>query len=121
MNRALSSVVNFQGLRLKSKTHMNTLKNALLIGLVAFSTSQTWAQDSEITKKEMAQLQGEWSMVSGSANGQTMPDEIRKQMKRVCKGNQATTTMGTTVYLKATITVDPSKSPKTMDYQMTEG
>jgi uncharacterized protein (TIGR03067 family) len=100
---------------------MNTLRNALLTGLIAFATSQTWAQDSDAAKKEMAQLQGEWSMVSGSANGQPMPDEIRKQMKRVCKGNQATTTVGTMVYLKATITVDPSKNPKTMDYQMTEG
>lgn len=100
---------------------MKTLRITLLIGLAAFVVSQAWAEDSGATKKEMAQLQGEWSMVFGSANGQPMPDEMRKQMKRVCKGDEATTTMGATVYLKAKITIGPSKKPKTIDYQMTEG
>jgi uncharacterized protein (TIGR03067 family) len=100
---------------------MKTLRNALLIGLVSCVASQAWAEIPEATKKEMAQLQGEWSMVSGSANGQPLPDEMRKQMKRVCKGDEATTTMGAMVYLKARITIDPSKTPKSIDYLMTEG
>jgi uncharacterized protein (TIGR03067 family) len=100
---------------------MNVLRNALLSGLAACVLSQAWAQDSEATKKEMAQLQGEWSMVSGSTDGQPIPDEIRKQMKRVCKGDKATTTMGAQVILRATITLDPSKQPKTINYQMTAG
>ena len=100
---------------------MKTLRNTLMIGLAAFVISQAWAEDSEASKKEMAQLQGEWSMVSGSADGQPMRDEIRKQMKRVCQGDDVTTTMGTQVILKAKITVDFSKKPKTIDYQMTEG
>ena len=100
---------------------MKTLRNALLIGLVAFVISQAWAEDFEATKKDLAQLQGEWSMVSGSADGQPMPDEMRKQMKRVCKGDETTTTMGGRIFLKSKITLDPSKKPKTIDYQMTDG
>ena len=100
---------------------MKTLRNALLIGLAAFIVSPAWAEDSETTKKDMAQLQGEWSMVSGSADGQPMPDEMRKQMKRVCKGDETTVTMGGQVFIKAKITIDPSKKPKTIDYEMTEG
>ncbi len=100
---------------------MKILRNALLIGVAAFVISQAWAEDSEAAKKELDQFQGEWSMVSGSADGQPMPDEMRKQMKRVCKGDEATTTMGAMVYLKAKITIDPSRKPKTIDYQMTEG
>jgi len=100
---------------------MKTLRNALLIGLTAFAISQVQAEDSEATKKDMAQLQGEWSMVSGSADGQPMPADMLKQMKRVCKGDEATTMMGTQVFLKAKITIDPSKKPKTIDYQMTDG
>jgi uncharacterized protein (TIGR03067 family) len=100
---------------------MKTLRKALLIGLAALVISQVWAEDSEVAKKELAQLQGEWSMVSGSSDGQPLPDEMRKQMKRVCKGDEAITTMGAMVYLKAKITIDPSKKPKTIDYQMTEG
>jgi uncharacterized protein (TIGR03067 family) len=60
-------------------------------------------------------------MVSGSADGQPMPDEMRNQMKRVCKGDETTTTMGGQMFLKAKITIDPSKSPKTIDYEMTDG
>ena len=100
---------------------MKTLRNALLIGLTAFAISQVQAEDSEATKKDMAQLQGEWSMLSGSADGQPMPADMLKQMKRVCKGDEATTMMGTQVFLKAKITIDPSKKPKTIDYQMTDG
>ena len=100
---------------------MKTRRNALLIGLVVSVISQAWADDSDARKQDMARLQGAWSMVSGSADGQPMPAQMLKQMKRVCKGDEATTTMAGRVYLKAKITIDPSKKPKTIDYQMTEG
>ena len=35
--------------------------------------------------QEMAKLEGEWSMVSGSASGQSLPEEIVNSGKRVCK------------------------------------
>jgi uncharacterized protein (TIGR03067 family) len=44
-----------------------------------------------------------------------------KQMKRVCKDDEITVTMGDQVFLKAKITIDPSKKPKTIDYDMTDG
>ena len=72
-------------------------------------------------KKDLAQMQGEWSMVSGSADGQPMPEESRKQMKRVCKGGETTTTMGGQIFIKAKFTLDPTKKPKAIDYQMTDG
>ena len=100
---------------------MRTIRIAFLIGLAAVAISPAWAEENEAVKKDLAQLQGEWSMVSGSADGQPMPDEIRQQMKRVCKGDEATVTMAGQVYLKANITIDPSKQPKTIDYQMTAG
>ena len=94
---------------------------AWLIGMATAAISVAWAEDNEAVKKDLAQLQGEWSMASGSADGQPMPEEIRKQMKRVCKGDEATTTMNGQVFMKAKITIDPSKKPKTIDYEMTEG
>src|SRR5664279_5957208 len=42
-------------------------------------------------------------------------------MKRVCKGDEATVTMAGQIYIKAKVTIDPSKQPKTIDYQMTGG
>jgi len=94
---------------------------AFLSGLAAATLASAGAGGEEAVKKDMARLQGEWLMVSGSADGQAMPDDMRKQMKRVCKGDQTTTTMGDQVFLKAKITIDPSKNPKTIDYEMIEG
>lgn len=60
-------------------------------------------------------------MVSGSADGQPMPEQMLKQMKRICKGDETTTLMGGRVYFKAKIVINPSAKPKTIDFQMTEG
>ncbi len=100
---------------------MKTIPIAFLIGLAAATLSPARAADDQAIKKDLALLQGEWTMVSGSADGQPMPEEIRRQMKRVCKGEETTTTMGGQVFLKAKITLDPSKQPKTIDYEMTDG
>ena len=91
---------------------------AFLIALTALSIR---ANDNEAMKQALALLQGEWTMVSGSADGQPMPDQMRAQMKRVCKGDEATTTMAGQVFIKAKITIDPAKKPKTIDYLMTDG
>jgi uncharacterized protein (TIGR03067 family) len=100
---------------------MKTLLPTLLLGLMTVIISGARAEENEAVKKDIALLQGEWTMVSGSANGQSMPDEMVKQMKRVCKGDETTTTMGGQTFMKAKITIDPSKNPKTIDYEMTEG
>jgi uncharacterized protein (TIGR03067 family) len=100
---------------------MRTIRIALLIGIAAAAISSAWADENKAVKKDLAQLQGEWSMVSGSADGQPMPDLLLKQMKRVCKGDEATVTMAGQTYIKAKFTIDPSKKPKTIDYQMTDG
>jgi uncharacterized protein (TIGR03067 family) len=92
-----------------------------LIGLTTVTFPSLRAADDEAAKKEIAKLQGEWSMVSGSADGQAMPAEMLKQMKRVCKGDETTTTMGGQLFMKAKFAIDPSKKPKTIDYQMTDG
>src|SRR5262245_49301280 len=100
---------------------MKTLRSLFLIGLTLCAMSYSVADVTDAAKGDLAQLQGEWSMVLGSADGLPMPEETRKQMKRICKGDEATTMMGDQIYLKAKITLDPSKKPKTIDYQMIEG
>jgi uncharacterized protein (TIGR03067 family) len=100
---------------------MKKLQIALVVGFTLITLSPLRADQSEAAKKDLAALQGEWSMVSGSADGQPMPDDMRKQMKRVCKGDETTTTMSGQVFFKAKIVIDPERKPKTIDYQMTEG
>ena len=79
------------------------------------------AENDAATTKDLANLQGEWSMVSGFADGQAMPEGMRKQMRRLCKGDETTTTIDGRLYFKAKITIDPAKQPKTIDYKMLEG
>jgi uncharacterized protein (TIGR03067 family) len=100
---------------------MKSIQGLLLVTFVITTASFVRAADNDAIKKDLAQLQGEWTMVSASADGQPMQDEMVKQMKRVCKGDEITVTVGGQVFLKAKITLDPSKKPKTIDYEMTEG
>jgi len=97
---------------------MKMIRKITLVALAATISSLVWAAQNEV---ELAKLQGEWSMVSGSADGQQMPEEMRKEMKRVCRGDVTTTTLGARTFLKAKITIDPSKKPKTIDYEMLDG
>src|SRR6266568_1019102 len=100
---------------------MKITSKILLVGIAVLAVSLAFGEDNPAVKKDLAALQGEWTMISGSADGQPMPPEMVKQMKRVCKGDETTTTMNGQIYLKAKITIDPSKKPKTIDYQMLEG
>jgi len=97
------------------------MKKPLLIGIAFLSLTIAWADETEAVNKDLAALQGEWTMLSGSADGQPMPADMLKQMKRVCKADETTTTLNGQVFFKAKFTIDPSKSPKTIDYQMLEG
>lgn len=77
------------------------------------------AQDA--VKKEMSQLEGDWLMVSGEANGLAMPKELVQTGKRLAKDGETTIMMGGQVYFKATFRIDPTKKRKAIDYTMTEG
>jgi uncharacterized protein (TIGR03067 family) len=100
---------------------MKTFSKLLFISFATLCLPLANAADDEAIKKDLAQLQGEWTMVSGSANGESMSEEMRKEMKRMCKGDEITVMMGDQVFLKAKLTLNPSKKPKTIDYDMTEG
>lgn len=104
-----------------SSKSMNSIRNTFLVGLICTSLSLTAGENAPTPKKDMELLQGEWSMMSGTADGQPLPDEMRKEMKRVCKGDEITVTSGGQIFLKAKFSIDPSKKPKTIDYEMTDG
>jgi uncharacterized protein (TIGR03067 family) len=91
---------------------------AVLVGVLLLAAGEG-GRDG--VKEAMARLEGEWSMVSGEANGQSLPKESVKGGKRVAKGGVTTITMGGTVFFKAKFTIDPAKKPKAIDYEMTEG
>jgi len=90
-----------------------------ILGLVAASTAT--AQGGTAVRPDSARLQGTWVMVSGSANGTAMPPSSLAGMRRTLSGNELTVTMNGQLYFKATITLDRTKSPRTIDYRMTGG
>jgi len=78
-------------------------------------------QGAKMPDKQTAELEGEWSMVSGEIEGQALPEAFVKTGKRIVKGNQTTVTISGQIFMKATFTVDASKKPKTIDFMMTDG
>jgi uncharacterized protein (TIGR03067 family) len=97
---------------------MSSAKSAALVAVLILVGAGS-AQDAK--KKEMALLEGEWSMISGEANGQALPPETVKSAKRSAKDGETHITIGAKVLFKAKITIDPTKKPKAIDYLMTEG
>jgi uncharacterized protein (TIGR03067 family) len=75
----------------------------------------------EAAKKEVAKLQGEWSMIAGEKDGRMAPKDFIQGAKRVCKDEELTVTVDDRVYMKAKIVIDPTKNPKAVDYIVTEG
>ncbi len=92
--------------------------SALMIAVLVL-IAPTMAQDA--TDKERVQLEGEWSMVSGEANGVSMPEATVMTGKRVAKEGKTTISFGGRIYFKAKYRIDPTKKPKAIDYTMTEG
>jgi len=97
------------------------IRKFLIIGLLLTAVSFARAQQNQTTNTDLAQLQGEWSLVSGMADGYPIPKEMIANSKRVCKGDELTAIVGGQLVMKAKITIDPSKKPRTIDYQVIEG
>jgi uncharacterized protein (TIGR03067 family) len=76
---------------------------------------------SDAVKKEMAKLNGEFSMVSAERDGMAVPDELVKTGKRVTKNGETNVSINGNVVMKAKFTIDPTKKPKTIDYTILEG
>ena len=90
-------------------------------GLALETLQRKKAANADGAKAELAKLGGEWSMVSGEINGQPMPEEMRKQFKRIVMDDETTVMNGDQVFMRAKFTIDPAKSPKTIDYTQLEG
>ncbi len=79
------------------------------------------ADPKDDAKKEMEKMQGAWVLVSSERNGEPAPAENLKALKRTIKGDEFTVFRDGEVLVKGKITVDPSKSPKTIDIMFSEG
>jgi uncharacterized protein (TIGR03067 family) len=95
------------------------MRRLLLPLLISFLLGAGNSDDA--VKKEMKLLGGEWLMVSAEREGTAFPEEIIKSAKRVVKDGETTTELNGMVAVKAKFKVDPSKKPKTIDYELIDG
>jgi uncharacterized protein (TIGR03067 family) len=65
--------------------------------------------------------EGEWQMVAGVFNGAPMAENMVQWCKRVTRGNVTSVVAGPKVMLKATFSLDDSKTPQAVDYVNLEG
>ncbi len=66
--------------------------------------------------EEVARLGGEWSAVSIVNAGQPLAAQYLAMAKRVATGSEITVTVADQVQLHVTFTVDPTTTPRSMDY-----
>ncbi len=93
----------------------------MFVTMIAVLVLASTGAGQDAAKKDMAQLEGEWSMVSGVADGFKMDQERVKSGRRVAKDGVTSISFGGQPYFKARYTIDPTKKPKTIDYVMIEG
>lgn len=92
----------------------------LLFSIFGLSASGA-ADDKSDLAMELKKFQGAWTFESVEAGGQKLPAEQFKGMKLVFVGEKYTVKSGDMVITAATMTLDLSKSPRTMDCKVTEG
>src|SRR5262249_22700755 len=81
----------------------------------AFLTA-AWSGDA----KNGATLEGTWLPASAEIGGEKFPDEIRKSIKLVIKGDTYTANVGDKVD-KGTVKLNPKAKPKALDITGTDG
>ena len=78
----------------------------------------TGAAEDSAVQKDKLQLQGGWSMVACTMDGHIIPPKDIPPTSHIYNGDEVTTTVGGRPYFKERITIDPSKNPKTIDFEI---
>ena len=108
---------------------MNSIRNRspfvilvlINVYLLIAGNFSTRAAEKDAAAKDLEKLQGEWVMLSGLADGGAVPEDMLRTSSRVCKGNETSVTIGSQLIMRAKFTIDPSKTPKNIDYDVLEG
>jgi len=92
------------------------LKSTVALGLVLLLTVAAQGGDA----KDGKSMDGTWLASAAELGGKMFPDEIRKSIKMVLKGNKYVVTVGQAPD-QGTVKLDPSAKPKAMDITGTDG
>jgi uncharacterized protein (TIGR03067 family) len=91
------------------------------IGLAASGGPGAAADDKADLEKEVKKFQGAWTFESSEAGGQQLPAGELKELVITFAGDKHTIKKGDQVVQVGVQKLDPSKSPKAIDVNMTEG
>jgi uncharacterized protein (TIGR03067 family) len=73
------------------------------------------------TKKDMDKFQGEWMVASSERNGEKVPEDEVKSLRRTVKGDEFTVTRDGETLIKGKFKLDATKKPKTIDIALEMG
>lgn len=88
---------------------------ASLVLVLSFS-SAAWSDDAKNDS-----LEGTWLPSSAELGGKKFPDEVRKAMKLVIKGDKYTVTIEKEGFDEGTVKLKPAATPKAIDITGTKG
>ncbi len=103
------------------RCNLNRFRLLIVLLAFGFSASTCWADDKPDVEKELKKFQGTWTVESVEAGGTKLPADLFKEMTVIFEGAKYTVKIGDMVIQTATIKLDPSKSPKTFDSEVTQG
>jgi uncharacterized protein (TIGR03067 family) len=72
----------------------------------------------DAAKKDQEKLQGDWVLASGERDGEQLPDDLIKSVKRTVTGDKSMVTRDGQAVATGTFTLDPSKKPKAIDFKL---
>ena len=98
---------------------MRMLVLAVGVLLAAIGLAAAAVADDAADKKDKEKLQGTWAAVSGEKEGKEDPEA--KEHALVFEGDKFSVKKGDQVVVRGTFKIDASKSPKTMDIEISEG
>jgi len=91
-----------------------------LLLAVAVALALSSPSPGDDAKDDAKKIQGTWLPKSAELAGKPLPDEVRKSIKLVLKGDTYTATVGTEPD-KGTFKLDPSAKPRAIDITGTDG
>lgn len=93
------------------------MRHTLLLIPIVFLIA---AEPTKDAKKDLVKLQGEWVMAGLEVDGKVVPEEKLQGTTLVIKGDKYMTIVKDTKR-EVTLTLDPSKDPKTIDMAFPDG
>jgi uncharacterized protein (TIGR03067 family) len=91
------------------------LKRYILLALATFVLTAGAAPREATEADDLKKMQGDWMVVSMTANGMRYPDEEAQALFRTIEGNNYQISRYSKPFAKGTFKIDPAATPKTID------